>query len=215
MQFQNIVKGNVASAIATAILCKAGYGIKRFGIEEQFREASQLTYKEYEALELPDNVKSMPDFLVSDLETSFSRLLEVKFCRGAGLSSRNYLAQNTEKQRKFWPETHILLLVGASPVANHNHTLDDFVRVIPPKEAGRITEKRSSEDFWKSLDTMQQAFPRLSDHLNSLADIVVPLLMQLNKLEEGINFDMQSTKMSPVRETTSRRPSYPLTGTEP
>ncbi len=77
----NVLRGHLAERILTILLERAGYRVTRLGIEELFDEIKCLDRECYLALELPEQLRSIPDLLVANADMTWAKLIEVKFRR--------------------------------------------------------------------------------------------------------------------------------------
>jgi hypothetical protein len=78
MLFSNIIKGQVAQTLVKILLERAGYRVTRLGIEELFQEVVHLDAGQYANLNLPENLRFLPDLLVADSTIEKAFLVEVK-----------------------------------------------------------------------------------------------------------------------------------------
>jgi hypothetical protein len=74
-------KGRFAESIISTFLEYAGYRVLPLGIEQVVSEVKAAVARRERPIELPDQLRSAPDFLVIDAEAGTSTLLEVKFRR--------------------------------------------------------------------------------------------------------------------------------------
>jgi|GEM_PF-5251999 len=176
------IKARTAEALATIIFERGGYRLARFGIEELFREVKLLSDSDYLRLNLDGRLRALPDFLVSTPSMDVAHQVEVKFRSNVGQAARDELAMALSRQREFWPQTCVLLLVGKSSNGPNAKFFQDYVRVIDtsvtPEE---ISRKRPDNEFWKSLPQIADIFPLVKKSDFEL-DSVLPFLREMTKL---------------------------------
>jgi hypothetical protein len=73
--FTNLLRGRMAERILTILLERAAYRVKRFGIEELFDEVKYLDREQYKALDLPEQLRTIPDLLVTDPGVTWAKTL--------------------------------------------------------------------------------------------------------------------------------------------
>lgn len=157
IELRDLLKGRVAQSVAQALFEKAGYRVAHLGIEEVLREVRLLDEKQYRALALPENLRALPDFLITDKNLSQAFLVEIKFRKDLN-SLDDSFCQGIEWQRRFWPGLYVVLLLGKSPRPKGKF-LQDYVRVIPPtKDLRYITAPQSSLQRWDQLYQLSSSF---------------------------------------------------------
>jgi len=112
MEYTNRLKGAVTQTLLKSLLEDAGYRIVPLGIEEVIREFKVLDKKEYLSLGLPDNLRKLPDFLVTNRKVSKAYLLEVKYRRSWNQRTRKSLEQQLKIQVKVWNPLYFMLFLG-------------------------------------------------------------------------------------------------------
>lgn len=110
IELRELLKGSVAQTVAQSLFEKAGYRVARLGIEEVLREVKLLDEKQYRALALPENLRALPDFLVTDKNLSKAFLVEIKFRKNID-SLDDTFCQHIEWQRRIWPGLYVVLLL--------------------------------------------------------------------------------------------------------
>ena len=178
IELRELLKGSVAQTVAQGLFEKAGYRVARLGIEEVLREVKLHDEKQYRALALPENLRALPDFLVTDKNLSQAFLVEIKFRKTID-SLDNTFCQRIEWQRRIWPGLYVVLLLGESPRLK-GRFLQDYVRVIPPtKDLHYITAPQSSLQRWSQLYRLSSSFKLFKVDKFSAFDQAVAALRQL------------------------------------
>src|SRR6266516_2614052 len=114
MDFTNVVKGQITQSLIKTLFERAGYRVTRLGVEELFVEVTQLDEQQYNALNLPLALRYLPDFLMADSTLNKAFLLEVKFRRVFDVSSTQSLYYELTRQREFWPDSYVVILIATS-----------------------------------------------------------------------------------------------------
>ena len=112
MKYTNRLKGAITQTLLKSLLEDAGYRIVPLGIEEVIREIKVLGKKQYLSLKLPDNLRSLPDFFVTDRKVSKVWLLEVKYRKSWGPSTRKILEPGLKQQVKEWDPLYFMMFLG-------------------------------------------------------------------------------------------------------
>ena len=169
MNFRNLVKGRVAESLLITLLERAGYRVTRMGVEELFDEIKYLDLEHYHKLMLPVQLRSIPDLLVADTDITKAYLVEVKFRRRFDKKTAWSLHTTLVDQRRQWPESYAVLMVG-EPAFEDASFHQDYIRVIPPGEEGKLTfdtsiwsgfnEAEQYNFLWNSLPEIQKVFKR-------------------------------------------------------
>ena len=133
MRFTNIVKGQVTQILVKTLFERVGYRVTRLGVEELFYEVVHLDAKAYANLKLPENLRFLPDFLIAEPDISKAFLLEVKFRKKLDINSAKTLYATLSKQRKYWPDSYCILILGESPVKGGRFH-QDYMRIITPEK---------------------------------------------------------------------------------
>jgi hypothetical protein len=163
----NLLRGRIAERILTVLLERSGYRVTRLGIEELFDEVKYLDRERYFALGLPQQLRTLPDLLVADPGVTWARLLEVKFRRSFGRETAEELFATLSEQRSFWPESYTVVMLGEPFIPNARFH-QDYIRVIPPEEVGRLrgpfrieipsNERDSMQLLWEQLPMLTTIF---------------------------------------------------------
>ena len=131
MNFTNIVKGQITQTLVKTLFERVGYRVTRLGVEELFYEVVHLDAKSYFNLKLPEGLRFLPDFLIAEPDISIAFLLEVKFRKRLDIDSVRNLYDALLRQKKYWPDSYCLLILGESPIEG-GHFHQDYMRVITP-----------------------------------------------------------------------------------
>ncbi len=115
MEFDKRIKGAITQTIVKALLEDVGYKVVPLGIEEVVREVITLSKVEYKLLGLPDELRSLPDFLVTNKDMSKSFLLEVKYRKTWSDETLCELADTILGQAIAWKDYWLLIFL-AEPV---------------------------------------------------------------------------------------------------
>jgi hypothetical protein len=185
LQFTNIVKAQITQALLATLLERGGYRVTRLGIEELFGEIKYLDLPEYMALNLPLQLRHLPDLLVADRETKNAYLVEVKFRQRFDDVSANNLYEELCKQREYWPESYAVIMV-AEPFVVGGRFHQDYIRAVKPHRADMlINGSLSVQQRWESLPQIYHVFKNLGETaLLYHADSITPALRDLAQLQE-------------------------------
>lgn len=131
MEFRSIVKGQLTQSLLKTLMERAGYRVTRLGVEELFGEIQYLDLPQYLALNLPLNLRSLPDLLVADPNMQKAYLVEVKFRREFNEASIGSLFKSLSKQREHWQDSYAVVMI-ATPFVPDGRFNQDVMRVVPP-----------------------------------------------------------------------------------
>jgi hypothetical protein len=137
MNFASILKGRVAESVLIALLERSGYRVTRLGVEVLFDEVKHLDFPEYQRLNLPVQLRSLPDLLVADAEVEHAYLVEVKYRKRFDAETARELCDTLKRQREHWPEAYAVVMLAEPMVANGQFH-QDYIRVLPLKESERL-----------------------------------------------------------------------------
>lgn len=113
------MKGAVTQTLVKSLLEDAGYRVVPLGIEEVIRELSSIDQLQYLNLNLPQTLRSLPDFLVSDTSITRIWLVEVKYRRRWDAAAIQSLQAKLTEQALPWGPFFLLLFLG-----EHNGEID-------------------------------------------------------------------------------------------
>jgi hypothetical protein len=139
---------------------RGGYRVTRLGVEEVFDEVKYLGREQYLALGLPDGIRTLPDLLVTDPGVTWARLIEVKFRRRFDRRTAGELIDELTEQRRFWPESSAVILLG-QPFFPDARFHQDFMRVVPPGESQILFEASRVNPAADESALMQLLWERL------------------------------------------------------
>jgi hypothetical protein len=184
IEFRDTVKAQVTQAVLSALLERGGYRVTRFGIEELFGEVKLKERGQYQALELPEQLRYLPDLLVVSLSENRVLQVEVKFRRSFTARSARGLYEVLNRQRRYWPDSYAILLI-AQPFAVDARFHQDYIRVLPPGHTGKlIDETLAPQERWKRLPHLPSVFKAFSASVSNqaLVDFVTRALRGLGGL---------------------------------
>jgi len=182
--FGDTVKAQVTQAVISSLLERGGYRVIRLGIEEVFREIKDKGIEEYRALQLPAQLRYLPDLLVASLEANQSFLVEVKFRRRFDEGAARGLFDHLERQRRYWPDSYAVLTIS-EPFMARARFHQDFIRVLAPHATRRLIDERLDlRQRWQSLRPLEQVFHNFTASAahRALADFATLALKNLAEL---------------------------------
>jgi len=191
LEFTNVVKGAITQTLVTAILERGGYRVTRLGIEELFGEIKHLDLKQYMKLNLPLELRTLPDLLVADSSARKAFLVEVKFRREFDEISVKWLHDDLIEQRKYWPQAYAVILVSNSLIPDGKFH-QDYIRVLKPSDDLSILLDRTVPLLkrWDKLHHMQRVFTQFNADqyildVQKSADSITQTLRDLSKLNQA------------------------------
>jgi len=182
--FADTIKAQVTQTILAALLERGGYRVTRLGIEELIGEIKFLQRDRYRDLDLPMQLRLLPDLLVASLELREAILIEVKFRRCFDERAAQGLFKELEGQRQFWPQAYAVLMIS-EPLGKPARFHQDYIRVLPPHQTGRLIDDRLDlRERWRSMPGLQMIFRRFAESKphRSMADFVALALKSLGRL---------------------------------
>jgi hypothetical protein len=142
----NVLRGRLAERILTVVLLeRGGYRVTRLGIEELFDEVKYLDWEQYLSLGLPEQLRTLPDLLVTDAGVTRANLIELKYRRLFDKETAEELLRTLTYQRKFWPPSFAVIIVGKSSWSDDARFHQDYIRVIPPDETALLKGPRGDD----------------------------------------------------------------------
>ncbi len=194
MNYSNVVKGSITQSLLKSLFEWAGYRVTRLGVEEVFNEIIYLDEDKYLALNLPENLRFLPDLLVAEHDLKRAFLVEVKFRRIFTEKSAQSLYRELEKQRRHWKDSYAVIMVAKS-WAEDNRFHQDYIRVVPPGETERLIDTswisqsdpaRNYECIWKALPMLNDVFHEFKwNNVNANAanaDLITAIIKNLREL---------------------------------
>jgi hypothetical protein len=181
--FEETIKAQVTQSLLTAILEDAGYLVSRLGVEERLREIKYLSKPEYDRLDLPAQLRLMPDLLVTAPDLSVAPLVEVKYRRELESNTVRRIVERLGVQFELWPGTTVVLFLSNSFWDNRGF-IQDHVRAIRQQDLSMLgDEHRPMYERWMMLPMLHQAVPGLnSENYLTRSDAVAPMLTALARL---------------------------------
>lgn len=129
MDYVNRLKGGVSQVLVKCLLEDAGYRIVPLGVENIVREVAVLNPTQYKALQLPNELRTLPDFFVADTELTQGWLVEVKYRKHWDDATRERLGASLQEQVKIWQPLHVIIFLGNS--TNESYSVPSyFIRVV-------------------------------------------------------------------------------------
>jgi hypothetical protein len=194
MDYSNVVKGHITQSLLKSLLERAGYRVTRLGVEEVFNEIIYLNEEKYRALNLPENLRFLPDLLVAEHNLERAFLVEVKFRKAFTEESAKSLYEELERQRKHWKDSYAVIMV-ANSWADDNKFHQDYIRVLRPDETEKLIDtkwirqsdpKRNYECIWKALPKLNDVFLEFKwTNVNANAanaDLITAIIKNLKEL---------------------------------
>jgi hypothetical protein len=112
IDFSSKMKGAVTQTLVKSLLEDAGYRVTPLGIEEVVRELASVGQEQYLKLNLPQSLRSLPDFLVTDAAITKTWLVEVKYRRSWDAREIQALHAKLMEQASAWGPFVLLLFLG-------------------------------------------------------------------------------------------------------
>ncbi len=151
------------------MLTDAGLSVVPLGLEEVVRDVSELNIAQYHALELPIQLRKLPDFLVVNPERTQSWLVEVKFRRTWNEQVRTELLSTLGEQAQHWSPLYLVLFWGETPSRFPNQPSSWLKAAKLRWQDGNLfLETRDGALLWRDcdwthLDRIQDIFPQLNN----------------------------------------------------
>ncbi|WP_111642266.1 hypothetical protein [Marinimicrobium alkaliphilum] len=159
-------KGRFAETVISTLLEHAGYRVLRLGVEELVSEVKAGVSRGEQALVLPDQLRTAPDFLVVDPVSGNTTLLEVKFRRRFECDVAAKLHTLLQRQENYWPGFVSVFLCPNPPGFNDSSKETDirqFVRCLKASDLNRLIEPHERLTKWQRLRTLGAVFERVGD----------------------------------------------------
>jgi len=159
MKIENALKGHTICSIFETLLVDAGYHVVPFGIERVIREVRPLHAEDYLSVMKPwQNLRSMPDLFVLDLEKKKGWLTEVKYKKKLSRA----IVKEFDKYKQTWGPFNIILALSTPP-----SSWTGEVKHIRVFEVNKNTEL-NSEFFEDNGKRIQDVFKRLGERWEEL-----------------------------------------------
>jgi hypothetical protein len=187
IQFVNIAKAQITQTLLATLLESGGYRVTKLGIEELFGEIKYLDLQSYMTLNLPLQLRSLPDLLVANKEISKVYMVEVKFRKRFDETSAKDLYDELTNQRQYWPQSYAVIMV-AEPAVPDGKFHQDYIRIVEPNRTDWLIDtKFSLSRRWERLAQIYHVFEGLGEtKLLYNADSITPALRQLSQLTEKL-----------------------------
>lgn len=189
INFLDLIKAQITQSLIKTLFERAGYLVTRLGVEELFTEIIYLDKSRYEALNLPQQLRFLPDLLVAEPDLSKAFLLEVKFRRALDKAALKSVHSELRLQRQHWPDAYAVLLIADSFVPDGRFH-QDYIRVVPPNQTEALDldgSHMSYEGIWDQLPMLTH-FKRFNRRDADLkinlknADLITTAIRQLKRL---------------------------------
>ncbi|MSQ11568.1 MAG: hypothetical protein EXR48_02545 [Dehalococcoidia bacterium] len=187
LEFTNVLKGVVTQTLLMALLERGGYRVTRLGIEELFGEVKHIDIQQHMGLNLPLQLRFLPDLLVAEKDMTQVFLVEVKFRKTFNQSTVESLHEELKKQHEYWPQAYAVIMI-AEPFVTDGKFHQDHIRVLKPDEYGLLLDTQLSlPERRGKLHHLQRVFTRFKDERHILdvqksADTLTQTLHDLAKL---------------------------------
>jgi hypothetical protein len=162
MKYENKLKGNVTQTLVSTILRDGGYLVSPLGIEEVVHDLNRKDPEIQNRLNLPEQLRTLPDFLVTLPDYGAAWLLEVKYRKEWTAAAINELEKKLIKQARHWGDVYVLILLGKPIVENSTRVADSCkifrVRLNNEKLEFFIPEKLQSTDHFSEWPASKQWF---------------------------------------------------------
>ena len=179
MLFPNLLKGRLAESLLITLLERAGYRVSRIGVEELFNEVKALDGAAYAKLNLPLELRTIPDLVVAERDVSCAFLVEVKFRKRFDAEVARELCDTLKTQRNHWPQSYAVIMLG-EPAVLGGRFHQDYIRVITPGTEDKLLTATTiwpdaadldrSRWLWDGFPQMQTVFKRFHQSEDNLAN---------------------------------------------
>lgn len=109
MEFERRIKGHITESLVQTLLEHAGYRVVPLGVEHIVREVKD---RGNSSSRLHKGLRSLPDFLITDVAIEESWMLEVKYRYQWNEQTRQQLEEVLTNQAFYWDEFYFLVLLG-------------------------------------------------------------------------------------------------------
>ena len=121
IRFTDRLKGDLTQSIFNSLMLEVGLISIPVGIEQVIREVTSLSYDQYSKLALPTNLRSLPDFLVSDRDFTYHKFVEIKYRSTWNAKTRLQLKTKIEAELATWSPLYLVVFLG-SPAEDRGYT---------------------------------------------------------------------------------------------
>lgn len=174
IKFENKLKGRITQSLLSDLLTSSGYRVVPLGVEQVVLEVQNLPQDQYLKLELPKNLRTLPDFFITDDDLSASIMLEVKYRKSWNKRARQSLTRTLDEQAKFWQPFYVAFFLGEPERKATSH--DDYMRIAKLEKMGgvlthrvdkpgQVSRHQPFEDVeWADLWTFEETFGNITKH---------------------------------------------------
>jgi hypothetical protein len=167
-------KGRFAETIISTLLEHAGYRVLRLGVEEVVSEVKAGVARGERTLQLPDQLRTAPDFLVVDPATGECTLLEVKFRGTFDDRVATGLHAVLTRQATYWPEAVTAIVCADPPGSSKATDVRGFIGCLRATDLDRLIETHDHFTKWQRLRTLGGIFDRAADlHFYQQAEVLI------------------------------------------
>jgi hypothetical protein len=226
MYFNELLKGRVTESIVLVSLQHSEYHIVSCGIEQIIVGINTVDYKAYKKLNVPQPLRSMPDFAV--LQAEQLNLIEVKY--RSTWKKDDILA--VEKQAEIFGTLTAVFACGKPPEAIDCRGLDKHLRccmvkfndgklrveIRPDAASGAMLEFVEFDDIvdepalWYRLPGLREKFPKLKAECDSLIIGAVFESMAKDKISNDSAPDLSAiadNNVAQLKQATANRGDTP------
>lgn len=188
MDYSNRLKGSITQTLLKSLLTDVGYKVVPLGVEEIIREVSTLNHNDYNNLNLPDVLRKMPDFFVSNGDLSQCWLVEVKFRKKWDENVKHALGNGLKKQVESWGDIYVIILLGKSAPDKSSEIPSAWIGVAKVFLNNNIlcvsTEDGTTVTWddlkWVNLQRIQKIFTEL-DSATKWSEAILMKTLSINK----------------------------------
>lgn len=167
MNFDRRIKGKLTECLVQTLLDHAGYRIVPMGVEHIIREVKE---RDHTSLYLPQGLRTLPDFLITDAQLKDHWLLEVKYRQCWNEATVAELGCTVEEQVKPWGKVYLLLFLGEHFGTNKTPASQCRIFTLRYQDSDlhyyhqKNNQLRRWRDIqWEHGHRIQEVFPGLND----------------------------------------------------
>lgn len=166
MEYSSRLKGGITQTLIKSMLTDAGYKVVPLGVEEVIREVTTLDHVKYKQLNLPEVLRKMPDFFVSDSESTKCWLVEVKYRKKWEPTVKKKLGEALKNQARLWGSIYVIILLGTPVDGKRNDMPFAWVgvaKVFVESEQLKVHTSDGESILWDKLQWKQGQMQRIQD----------------------------------------------------
>jgi len=172
MNYTSRLKGSVTQVLLKSLLEDAGYRIVPLGIEAVLREVASLSKEDYLRLNLPIQLRKLPDFFVANHAIDKTWLVEVKYRKQWNEETQNSLEEEIKEQVTAWNPLFLMIFVGRSveePYTSPAYHMR-IVKLVWDAQDGVLTERMDGQrcrwkySQWNHFLRVQDVFNECASH---------------------------------------------------